>query len=785
MKMKKIAKYLTALICLVTLSGCGKSATIEETRTIVLDIDSEVVPTFSSNFGSGSYDANTKKYTHTIDYIKDLYIFLSYGDLKTVTVHIPTKDMKEKVLTKSVEFGEELDAEVEVTVEGVKNLEGLEIENKDSYYNIEIGSKNTFRFFVPSREENYNLKFTLPNYKEFDIDITKEDLVSGKASIDTIALTTSQVYIGLEGKGYEYKVYSNSTNEVVASGNNYDNFSSINYVVLPNDTAYYIKASPYNKNSRLYKVPVNESIIINLGNNNTSSVGYLRVESSTENYVSTRLYDKDEGVILNGNSLYKSIESYGLLAEKEDKMYYLDDLASKVIRGDYEYNYTVSFDDMEEVSFDITKIHVLTKEIISNSRESYFNVYGEVKATLTNNVFYVTSEEVYSGEVSIDLYTKDNVKVGTVENDIYSWFLGDIFSGTIDYEGKTIPYTFPVFLEDLVHNGHTYTYPNQTINVDVSLLTLYFVNDYGDIQYLSESDFVMDEEKEPIMGSQVGSNAYFELEVNKTYSFKYNDVNYSFTVSNDDIEKGSVYIDRGDVSKIQVKIPKGTYLVVDQFNGMNFYPNSEGFVEVPIGERKYLQGYVSNGYVNSNSKNIATEDGSICEFSPFYVVNGGSLNWSDSYNVNKFYGSNNIQYMVIELNDENSSYPIEVNTNIKVVLEVNISNYKINLNNFVYNEEYKAYYYDLEANFDHVLVFEYENEYMRINWSDAHYKYFYYDYINNEWMYKVYVNDNMIIESEDGLSSYTITSNDSKVLNVKLEWDYQEQRDVIIVNQND
>ena len=80
----------------------------------------------------------------------------------------------------------------------------------------------------------------------------------------------------------------------------------------------------------------------------------------------------------------------------------------------------------------------------------------------------------------------------------------------------------------------------------------------------------MDEEQEVIMGIQVGNTTYFELEANKTYSFKYNNVNHSFTVSEDDIEKGSMYVDRDEISKTQVKIPKGTYLVVGDFNEMKF-----------------------------------------------------------------------------------------------------------------------------------------------------------------------------------------------------------------------
>ena len=72
MEMKKITKLLITAASVIALTGCRNNATIKEKRTIVLDVDSDVVPNFSSNFGLGSYDESTGKYTHTIDYIKDL-----------------------------------------------------------------------------------------------------------------------------------------------------------------------------------------------------------------------------------------------------------------------------------------------------------------------------------------------------------------------------------------------------------------------------------------------------------------------------------------------------------------------------------------------------------------------------------------------------------------------------------------------------------------------------------------------------------------------------------------
>ena len=150
------------------LAGCN-NATIDEERTIILEINSEVTPSFTTNFGTGSYDPDTKVYTHTISSIKDLYITLSYDDLKPTTVYIPTSQMQDKIIKKEVEFGQELDVQVNVVVNRVKSLEGLTISSPLHYSDLKISEKNHFSFILPSREDNCELKFTLPGYKEFKI----------------------------------------------------------------------------------------------------------------------------------------------------------------------------------------------------------------------------------------------------------------------------------------------------------------------------------------------------------------------------------------------------------------------------------------------------------------------------------------------------------------------------------------------------------------------------------------------------------------------------------------
>ena len=71
--MKKFLGYLFMLSVFI-LVGCANGDTIYEERTIILNIDLKVTPSFAASFGEGEYDESKGIYTHTISYIKDLYI---------------------------------------------------------------------------------------------------------------------------------------------------------------------------------------------------------------------------------------------------------------------------------------------------------------------------------------------------------------------------------------------------------------------------------------------------------------------------------------------------------------------------------------------------------------------------------------------------------------------------------------------------------------------------------------------------------------------------------------
>ena len=369
------------------------------------------------------------------------------------------------------------------------------------------------------------------------------------------------------------------------------------------------------------------------------------------------------------------------------------------------------------------------------------------------------------------MYDKNNQKVVTIEYYIGSDFTGNIFSGTVEYKGRTIPYTFPVFVEDLVYSDGKYSYPSQVINTDLSLLMVRYIDKDGWVQSLSINNYLLDENQEVIMGTDVGYQTYFELQVGKSYTFTISGIRYSFTVTETDMDAGYVFIVSDSIKKTQVKVPANHYLIVSEYNQMKFFPDSNGIVTIPVGEKTSFYVTISNGIVEGSSTNIITNDDSIYEFYPFYVLDGATIQNGENYSSNMMKGDNGISYYYIY---DVASQITELNTPVeKVYTNGRYEEYKISLENFVYNDEYNAYYCNFEEQFDHILNFNSDYAMQMVSWSKDYYKTSYYDFLNGKWVYKAYVENGTKIEIENNPNDfvgYTFTNSDEKELNVTVEY---------------
>jgi len=781
--MKKIMNLLIILLCVITLSGCGNSNTIKVNRTIVLNINSEVTPNFTSNFGEGSYDEVNKRYTHNINYVKDLYIYMSYEGLKTETVYISTSEMDKEIVTKDVDFGKPLDVEVEITVEGTKTLEGLQISNSLTYSNLIVGKKNTFKFTLPSRSEDYNIKFTLPNFREFNINLNQEDLVSGSTKINAVAITNEQMYIGFTGNNYSYKIYSMTTNDLITSGNKWEDDNKVEYVLVNNNDSYYVETQDSDYQTAVHKINQGVDTIIDLGSNrNNNMFGYLYINTQNEWYNDSMMYDKTSKTLRTSHEIFGTLETTGLLLKNsQNKWFYMDSLLGKVLdRGNnWEYEYTLDYSDFVEVDLNVTRINTKTNEIISTGLESDIYLYKNTSAEFNDNTFTLTVYEIDEATVYIDLYTLENDKIDTIEYTVYPYFKGNVYSKTITYEGRTIPYQFPIFLEELVYDSinDKYTYPDQTIDTSVSYVQFKIIEEDGHINDLhtSYNPYIMDEESNVIMYIEIGGHIYFELVEGKQYTLNYNGKKYSFITTNNHIETGKILIVDEKAPIKMFKIPQDYTIEIEGYEGYGFTRNSAGLIEVPMSNSGWYYVTISNGYASIEDSIFAEENVSLYEFDAFYVLKGADIRSDyNTYYTATNLGSNGIEYVYLEKYSEASMISDNLRTNITKVSSYNSEEeYTISKNNFVYNEEIKAYYYDLESEFDHVITFKDHLSRSYSNWSQEYLYYYDYDLGN----YKGYVNNNTTIEyeyydysdNEYKTVTYTITSSDAKYIDMKID----------------
>lgn len=785
--MKKIINLLIIFFCVITLSGCGNKETNAEKRTIILNVDSDVVPEFTSNFGTGSYDNQNKVYTHTIDCIKDLYIYLNYDNLKTLTVHIPTSEMEDETIVKDVTFGQQLDVEVEITVDGVKKLEGLQISNSLEYTNLIIGNKNSFKITLPSRKKDYNIQFTLPGYKQFDINLEKENLTSGIAKVNAVAMTNEQMYIGFNGNVYSYKIYSMTTNKEIAAKEVWNIDAHTEFVLVPSNDSYYVKTTDAYSFSQLYKVNQGEDVIINLQVNKQYFSDHfgLYVSQINELYDELVVYDKTKNTLSYSTSIYSSLENTGLLVKTyEGKWMYMDSLEGKVTIDEYNYGhymYILNYDDFEEVRFNVTKIDTKTNQVVFSGIQEDIEIYynQNTYAEYENNIFTLTIYAIERGTVSVDLYNMENQFVGTIEKEIYPQFNGDIILGNISYDDGTvtrnIPYEFPMFLDDLVFDGEKYTYPSQKIDTNVSYVEIILVDEDGYVQtldYLS-NPYLLDDEYNIITGTEGNYTVYFALEINKSYTLHYLSETYNITVSQKNIETGKLYIIHEDAPLLNIKVPEGHTVTLNDYPGLNLNDDLNNIITIPKNKYgMYLGGSLTNGYATIDFNYYIAENVAEYELYSFYVFDGGDIEDEYStYYVKTILGSNGVEYIYLERTTSDLGVSTLLKTSInQIYVGGNESDYYISRNDFVYNEGLKAKYYDMESVFDHVIIFEDYSSISSCEWSQNYY--YYYDF--DEDVEKGYVNNNttVIFEYEyygDAVASYTFTNSDSKYVEMYLD----------------
>lgn len=703
--MKKTKKSLLVLSSVLLLAGCSNN-TIDEERTIVLEIESDVTPQITTNFGQGNYDDITNKYTHTISSIKDLYITLSYDDLKTVTVHIPTSEMKDKTINKKVKFGDVLDAEVEVTINGVKTLNGITFDDNNEISDVVVGDKNKFKFKVPSRDKNYNIKFQLPGYREFDIELNKESLITGVANIDTIAMNADQVYIALDGSNFSYKVYSYLTNELVSSGSKDYYDSSREYILLENNQKYYVQLYNYNNGAtHLYDTNINQDTIIQLNEGSHEYIGYLQIKENGEYFYNSYVfYNKKTKEFSNSNSIYNSFSSLGLLVQnKNGKWAYFDDLTTAVYDSEYgDYIYNVDYNNSIEVNFNVTRIHRFTSEVISSGMEENFYPYNDTitEVELSDKTFNVIVYENETDTLNVDLYDSQNNKISTIPVNIYSNFSERIISGTINYQGKKVPYQFPLFIKDIIYdNGEISTNLKPIVDTKISLIEISFIDKNGNSSSLNSSAYILSSDGMPILKTDLGDGrTYFQLEENQSYVLHNGNNQYNFTLTKEKIINGQFLIVDEKVKIAKFKIPDGYNITLNYSSGIMTQANQEGIATYYTNEENgFINICIDNGVGNiCIDKEFNTNE--INNIGAFYYIKNSSFVRDNSLMYDHSYDYSYIFYYIEDPN-KIETLPLE----IEHIVDGSSKQLVVNKDDFIYDQNINAYVFDLEAYSDYIL----------------------------------------------------------------------------------
>lgn len=594
--MKRIKYLLLIIPIIILLASCGKS-NLREERIIELSVETDVVPEFSATFGEGNYEESTKLYTHRISYIKDLSIYLSYENLKTVQVDIKTEEMKEKIIRKNVKFGNELDAKASITVKGVSDLSNANF-IMDGATDI-VKNKKNIEFVLPSRTRDYNGKISIENYQDIDVNISSNELKTGLYENDYVAVSNDKIYIKLINN-CNCQIYDYETCSYIKDAYNsqYGDNQTSSYVILPNDKEYFVV---YDNMTKVAKLNKGENYIINgkydnydsqFSNNNYY---YFDSDYSTFNPV-CYFYDKKNNTIfsMNDNRPIDNIDNYGLIysdSSNYDTFYYYEDAKLRLYKNEnrstdsyfymikdhdgtgmlidsYDLDVKNIFND-DDIDLGTTTFDSILNILFSTNAKVYFE-NGVLKSsfkTYPETCIYInfydkeTNELVYKAQEYIGQYTTENFR--TVR---------------FNYNGRSIQTGYIFYNGDVKYDRVTdsYSYRDIYLTINTSLIRI-LSNDIYDYNVFDENGEIV----EPVVD---GGNNYYNLSANKKYivSEKYGDKSFEITPTEDDIKSGFIIIG-SNIQFYEIDLPSDVEVegqndtLIKIMNGKKYYGNISGF----------------------------------------------------------------------------------------------------------------------------------------------------------------------------------------------------------------
>ena len=580
--MKKVIKFVLPLV--LFLSSCG-TMNLKKDTTVILDVESEVTPTFAANFGEGSYTNNT--YTHHITAQKDLYIYMSYEGLATETVYVPAKEMTESVIRKSVQFGNPLKSIVTIDADNIEDISKAKVETEAEILNTRYddNNKNKMKITFAGRDKDIDLVFKADDYRDTKIHIDKSYLRSGLYTARPVFLKSDQVAVSVTNASatiYEYPS-GDKVREI------WSNEQTTNYIIKDNTKTYYVKY--YDQVDGIEKINLvdkTDGLTIELPlnqSNNQQYLGNFRLNiinsKGEQNEIGYKCYiDMKNHTLYNAWGLYQEhlqggfgvVFQYSEYNEEtwsyESKIYRIPELSAiemdKVV-DEYKnatYTATVRLSDLEVINSEIKFYDVLHKDKLLRTETNSLSFNGNFKefdydeATKTIKYEFYTFD--YTSKVVFDIVSEKGEFLTHYEGTLNSLTVNrDLI---INKKSRNVRVDLIFELLNYDEATNTYTFPDAVVDTSVNYVRVRDISHGGDFYVVSVYDHDLKKEL------KVKENASFEAVVGHKYTIAGYEYSYAITATENDIQSGYILVGG---TPTEIKLPSIT--------GWEIEPTTKGY----------------------------------------------------------------------------------------------------------------------------------------------------------------------------------------------------------------
>ena len=670
--MKKILKFIAPLLLL--LSSCGVSNFNKDT-TVILDVTTNVTPTFSANFGDGSYENNV--YTHHVNLRKDLYIYLSYEGLATETVFIPAGEMGASTIRKSVVFGNSLSSIVTITADNIDDISAATIETNNKLVDTKYDAKKkkVVKLTFEGRDTDLDITLKLEGYKDTKVHIAKERLVGGLYSMNqTFAKTNETVLTVLNANGAIYEYPSAKKVKDVYSFN-----GNMNNYILDTEKQYFVAYYDTNNHQRVKLIDRENGLFIEGGNDYSQDSDYLGnfelyfvrnpEEKENKEYLNPYFVNTETNEVVSNIGLYSKYTKnhhYAIIFQTWYQDYYgwfiIPDFASLTLHkeGDkYNSRYSYTLSTLELVQ----RINVYQEAYnILNPDEklgeyTYLDYINKpTKYEVRDNNYYVKKYDVdRTKKVFTPIVDEKGNKLFDTSFDFRDLAL---YNEDIVVNGKEKEINI-FFIEDLLTYDEAnacYRYPQVMVDTSKSYIRVYNASRGGWVNFQTVYDVTADE------FVPTKDDTYFEGEADHTYIVYTWDTSMEIKLTAEDVETG-IYV-TGTKYDYLLKAPEGYNITLDTYNPLKiFYEDAEGRMHLITNKNP-------DGNITFNELNLTTESYSLeakyvsmnqnefkdntIDFTP--VLNYGFFdNSSMGWETHNQYFSTNYQFKYAETESKGSS----------------------------------------------------------------------------------------------------------------------------------